>query len=196
MAVYPKVAETMADALGCDVEDVKPDVSLIEGLDAESIDFLDMVFRLERAFKVKIPRGKIVENARGDLPGGRVRAERHRDRERARRSCASTCREVPAERFKTPMKVADIPRLFTPTTFCKLVVRAQKEARGGGVSRRCIEAARGAPCARSRPSGLAERDALARSIASPAARARGAATRQRGSSVRHAHRQARSDAVQ
>ena len=65
---YPKVAETMADALGCDVEDIKPDVSLIEGLDAESIDFLDMVFRLERAFKIKIPRGKIVENARGDLP--------------------------------------------------------------------------------------------------------------------------------
>ena len=67
MAVYPKVAETMADALGCDVEDVKLKVSLIEGLDAESIDFLDMVFRLERAFKIKIPRGKIVENARGTL---------------------------------------------------------------------------------------------------------------------------------
>ena len=58
----------MADALGCDVEDIKPEVSLIEGLDAESIDFLDMVFRLERAFKIKIPRGKIVENARGELP--------------------------------------------------------------------------------------------------------------------------------
>src|SRR5512135_3148393 len=68
MAVFPKVAETMADALGCDVEDIKPDVSLIEGLDAESIVFLDMVFRLERAFKIKIPRGKIVENARGDMP--------------------------------------------------------------------------------------------------------------------------------
>src|SRR6187551_3937409 len=67
-AVFPTVAETMADALGCDVEEVKLDVSLIEGLDAESIDFLDMVFRLERAFKIKIPRGKIVENARGDLP--------------------------------------------------------------------------------------------------------------------------------
>ena len=66
-AVFPTVADTIADALGCDVEDVKPDVSLIEDLDAESIDFLDMVFRLERAFKVKIPRGKIVENARGAL---------------------------------------------------------------------------------------------------------------------------------
>ena len=126
-AVFPKVAETMADALGCDVEDIKPDVSLIEGLDAESIDFLDMVFRLERAFKVKIPRGKIVENARGDLP----EAEFERNgivTEKGLAHLREYLSEVSPERFKTPMKVADIPRLFTPTTFCKLVVRAQKEA--------------------------------------------------------------------
>ena len=126
-AVFPKVAETMADALGCDVEDIKPDVSLIEGLDAESIDFLDMVFRLERAFKVKIPRGKIVENARGDLP----EAEFEQNGIVTPQGLAQRTEylsEVPADRFKAPMKVADIPRLFTPTTFCKLVVRAQKEA--------------------------------------------------------------------
>ena len=125
MAVYPKVAETMADALGCDVEDIKPDVSLIEGLDAESIDFLDMVFRLERAFKIRIPRGKIVENARGDLP----ESEFERNgivTEKGIAQLKDYLSEVPDERFKTPMKVADIPRLFTPTTFCKLVVRAQK----------------------------------------------------------------------
>ena len=126
-AVFPKVAETMADALGCDVEDIKPDVSLIEGLDAESIDFLDMVFRLERAFKIKIPRGKIVENARGTLP----EAEFEQNgivTEKGLAQLREYLSEVPAERFKTPMKVGDIPRLFTPTTFCKLVVRAQKEA--------------------------------------------------------------------
>ena len=127
MAVYPKVAETMADALGCDVEDIKPDVSLIEGLDAESIDFLDMVFRLERAFKVKIPRGKIVENARGDLPESEFE-QNGIVTEKGLAQLKEYLSEVPAERFKTPMKVADIPRLFTPTTFCKLVVRAQKEA--------------------------------------------------------------------
>ena len=127
MAVFPTVAATMADALGCDLEDIKPDVSLIEGLDAESIDFLDMVFRLERAFKVKIPRGKIVENARGDLPeaefehGGIVT-------EKGLAQLREYLSEVSPDRFRTPMKVADIPRLFTPTTFCKLVVRAQKEA--------------------------------------------------------------------
>ena len=66
-AIFPKVATTMADALGVDVEKVQPNVSLIDDLGAESIDFLDIVFRLERTFKVKIPRGKIVEDARGAL---------------------------------------------------------------------------------------------------------------------------------
>ncbi len=127
MAVFPKVAETMADALGCDVDDIKPDVSLIEGLDAESIDFLDMVFRLERAFKIKIPRGKIVENARGDLPDAEFE-QKGIVTDKGLAQLKSYLSEVPDERFKTPMKVADIPRLFTPTTFCKLVVRAQKEA--------------------------------------------------------------------
>jgi acyl carrier protein len=127
LAVFPKVAETMADALGCDVEQVKLDVSLIEGLDAESIDFLDMVFRLERAFKIKIPRGKIVENARGDLPESEFE-EKGIVTEKGLAQLKAYLSEVPAERFKTPMKVADIPRLFTPETFCKLVVRAQKEA--------------------------------------------------------------------
>ncbi|MEJ7670303.1 MAG: phosphopantetheine-binding protein [Casimicrobiaceae bacterium] len=128
MQVFPKVAATMADALGCDVEDIKLDVSLIEGLDAESIDFLDMVFRLERAFKIKIPRGKIIDNARGDLseaafeqkgvltPVGLAQLKAYLS-------------EVPAERFREPMKVADIARLFTPETFCKLVIMAQRETK-------------------------------------------------------------------
>ena len=126
-AIFPKVAATMADALGCDLERVKLEASLIDDLGAESIDFLDIVFRLERAFKVKIPRGKIVEEARGPLSesefekGGVV-------------SDAGVARlkeflnEVPPDRIKTPLKVADIPRLFTVETFCKMVLRQQKAA--------------------------------------------------------------------
>jgi len=126
-AVFPKVAETMADALGCDLEQVKPDVSLIEGLDAESIDFLDMVFRLERAFKIKIPRGKIIENARGDMPESDFE-QKGVLTEAGLAQLKRYLSEVPPERFKNPMKVADIPRLFTPVTFCKLVIHAQREA--------------------------------------------------------------------
>ncbi len=127
MAVYPTVAATIADALGCDVEDVKLDVSLIEGLDAESIDFLDLVFRLERAFKVKIPRGKIVEDARGDLPEADFEQKGIvSDAGMAR--LRTFLSEVPADRIKPPLKVVDVPRLFTAETFCKLVVRSQKAA--------------------------------------------------------------------
>ena len=118
-AVFPKVAETMADALGCDVDQVKLDVSLIEGLDAESIDFLDMVFRLERAFKIENARGEMPESEfeqKGVLTqGGLAQLKRYLS-------------EIPEERFGNPMKVADIPRLFTPETFCKLVIHAQREA--------------------------------------------------------------------
>jgi acyl carrier protein len=121
----------MADALGCDVEDIKPDVSLIEGLDAESIDFLDMVFRLERAFKIKIPRGKIVENARGALSEAEFE-DKGVVTEAGMKQLREYLSEVPAERFKNPMKVKDIPRLFTPETFCKLVVSAQHAAKATG----------------------------------------------------------------
>ena len=127
-AVFPTVAETMADALGCDLEDIKLDVSLIEGLDAESIDFLDMVFRLERAFKIKIPRGKIVENARGTLTEAEFE-DKGVVTEAGLAQLKAYLSEVPAERFKPPVKVKDIPRLFTPETFCKLVVAAQREAK-------------------------------------------------------------------
>jgi acyl carrier protein len=130
-AIFPKVAETMADALGCDVEKVKLDASLIGDLGAESIDFLDIIFRLERAFKVKIPRGKIVEEARGALSeaefenGGVVS-----DAGVAR--LKSFLSEVPAERFKTPMKSAEIAKLFTTETFCKMVIRQQRTIAAAG----------------------------------------------------------------
>jgi acyl carrier protein len=130
-AVYPTVAKTIADALGCDVEQVKLDVSLIEGLDAESIDFLDLGFRLERAFKLKIPRGKIIEDARGDLPEAEFE-QKGIVTDVGMQRLRSFLSEVPADRFVTPMKVADIPRLFTAETFCKLVVRAQRAAATAG----------------------------------------------------------------
>lgn len=57
--IYKKVQEVLVDALGVDEEDVKPDARLRDDLGAESIDFLDIVFRLEKAFGIKIPRGEM-----------------------------------------------------------------------------------------------------------------------------------------
>ena len=57
--IYNKVKEVMVDALGVDDVDVKPLSTLRGDLGAESIDFLDIVFRLEKAFGIKIPRGEM-----------------------------------------------------------------------------------------------------------------------------------------
>lgn len=125
LAIFPKVAETIADAIGCEVEKVKLDTSLIDDLGAESIDFVDIVFRLQRMFKVKIPQGKIVETARGELSEAEFE-KRGVVTEAGVARLRGFLSEVPAERFGNPLYVADIPRLFTVATFCKLVIRQQK----------------------------------------------------------------------
>lgn len=57
--VLDKVRETLVEALGVDDDEVSPEATLTGDLGAESIDFLDIVFRLEKAFNIKIPRGEL-----------------------------------------------------------------------------------------------------------------------------------------
>jgi acyl carrier protein len=57
--VFDKVRETLVEALGVDDDEVTPEATLTGDLGAESIDFLDIVFRLEKAFDIKIPRGEL-----------------------------------------------------------------------------------------------------------------------------------------
>lgn len=58
-AIYEKVSATLADSLNVDAEEIRPEATLQGDLGAESIDFLDIVFRLERGFGVKIPREEL-----------------------------------------------------------------------------------------------------------------------------------------
>jgi acyl carrier protein len=57
--IYRKVSATLVEALNVDEGDVTPGARLQDDLGAESIDFLDIVFRLEREFGIKIPRGEL-----------------------------------------------------------------------------------------------------------------------------------------
>jgi acyl carrier protein len=57
--IYDKVRTTLVDALGVEEDDVTRDATLRTDLGAESIDLLDIVFRLERNFGIKIPRGEL-----------------------------------------------------------------------------------------------------------------------------------------
>ena len=57
--VFAKVKETLVDALSVDEEQVVPQAKITADLGAESIDYLDIVFRLEKALNIKIPRGEL-----------------------------------------------------------------------------------------------------------------------------------------
>jgi acyl carrier protein len=57
--IFTKVSSTLVEALNVDEDDVKLTSTLQGDLGAESIDFLDIVFRLEREFNIKIPRGEL-----------------------------------------------------------------------------------------------------------------------------------------
>jgi acyl carrier protein len=65
--IFEKVQATLVDALGVDEDEVTSNATLQGDLGAESIDFLDIVFRLERNFGIKIPRGELFpENLTAD----------------------------------------------------------------------------------------------------------------------------------
>lgn len=125
-SVYPKVREIIADVLVIDEEDLSLNSRLIGDLGAESIDFLDLVFQLEKEFSIKIPRGQLEKNARGELAedefekGGVLTV-------RGMQALKNYLNEVPAVYFKANMKVNEIPMLFTVETFCKLVITAASE---------------------------------------------------------------------
>jgi len=65
--ILATVTDVMVDALGVDPEEVTMEASLVTDLGAESIDFLDIVFRLEKALSIKIPREELFpENLTAD----------------------------------------------------------------------------------------------------------------------------------
>jgi acyl carrier protein len=109
--IYSKVSATLVEALNVDEDDVKPEATLQGDLGAESIDFLDIVFRLEREFGIKIPRGELFPESifQGDpefVQSGRV-TEKGLAELRARMPFADL------SQFEQDPEVSHISDLFT-----------------------------------------------------------------------------------
>ncbi len=77
--IFEKIKETLSGALGVDKSEMDMDSSLVRDLGAESIDFIDILFRLEKTFNVKIPSGELfpgnILNQEGLIKEGKVTAE-------------------------------------------------------------------------------------------------------------------------
>jgi acyl carrier protein len=118
---FEKIQDIVAEALYCEKDQVTKNANLMADLGAESIDFLDIVFRLEKTFGIKIPKGEIESRARGDLADGEFEVNgilQVKGLERLR----AIMPEVPAETIKTGLRVKDIATLFTVATFERMVL--------------------------------------------------------------------------
>src|SRR5262245_25170846 len=116
--IFTKIQTALVDALGVDEEEVTPDATLTGDLGAESIDFLDIVFRLEKAFSIKIPRGELFpENILTDssyVQDGKVTAV----------GLAELRKRMPfadLDQFAANPSVKEFGNLFTVNMICKYV---------------------------------------------------------------------------
>src|SRR3954471_1669293 len=110
----------VADALGRGDHEVKPESILMDDLGAESLDFLDIVFRLEREFDIQITRGEMEKASRGDMtadefaPGG-VISDAGLTRLRSLMPEAG-------DRIKPGLRPSTILTLFSVQTFANMVI--------------------------------------------------------------------------
>ena len=114
--VGQKVQAALIDALAVDEEEVTPEATMVGDLGAESIDFLDIVFRLEKAFNIEIPRSElfpedILTNAEF-VEDGRV-TERGLEELKARMPFADL------SKFEANPAVQDFGNLLTVSDLCR-----------------------------------------------------------------------------
>ena len=123
MDIEPRVIAIVADALSHPVEEVKLHSSLMDDLGAESIDFIDIVFRLESEFDMLIPNE--------DLWAGSIDAANVNDPEALARNLAILKQRMPEfawDRFPNGVTKNDLPRLITVNTITQYLTRRLAEA--------------------------------------------------------------------
>jgi len=119
-AIFLSVQQCFCEALELDPEEVHWESKVLEDLGAESLDLLDVVFRLERTFDIQIPRGDIeasmrqTEDGPGEVDGRLTQAGCNR--------LQSMMPEVPTDEIRVGMKVSELGTVFRVGTFYRIVV--------------------------------------------------------------------------
>ena len=128
--VWTKVQDAFAAALGLEEDEIELDARLIEDLGAESLDFLDIVYRLERAFDIKIPRGGLETSAQEETEGVYEVDGILTDAGLA--ALRQLMPEVPDDEIKEGLRVTEVPELFRVASFYNIVAHLIEQKANGG----------------------------------------------------------------
>lgn len=116
--VFDKVRDVLVEALGVDEDEVTPEAKLFDDLGAESIDVLDIAFRLEKAFDIKIERGEMYPEDLMNNP------EYVQDGKVTDKGMAELKQRVPfadLSEFEHSRSLEDFPNIFTTQSLVKFV---------------------------------------------------------------------------
>lgn len=125
------VIEAVAAALDISPEEVELTASLESDLGAESLDYLDIAFRLEREFKISLPRLNVLQRAEEHFGEGSL-VENGLITELGLEIMRKTRPEIAPEELKAPLRSSELGRFMTAQTFCRVVhrlLRARQELR-------------------------------------------------------------------
>ncbi len=117
--IFDSVREVLVDALGVDDDEVTPEATLIGDLGAESIDFLDIVFRLEKTFDIKIPRGELFPENLASAEAGFIKDGKVT--EAGITELRTRMPHADVDKLAANPKVENIPDLFTVEMICKFI---------------------------------------------------------------------------
>lgn len=118
--VFEKVQAALMDALGVEEDEVTPEATMVGDLGAESIDFLDIVFKLEKAFGITIPREELFPD---DIL---TNAEYVKDGKVTEQGISELKTRLPwadLSRFESNPRVQDFGNLLTVNDLCRYVER-------------------------------------------------------------------------
>ncbi|MCK5608060.1 acyl carrier protein [Candidatus Pacearchaeota archaeon] len=118
--IVSQLNRCLAETIGIKEEEISLNSSIIDDLGADSLDLLDLVFRLEQAFKIRISRGEIETRARETMPEEDFETDGLLS-EKAKKALRKALPEVDSLRFKGNLRKSEIPRLLTVQTFLRLV---------------------------------------------------------------------------
>lgn len=108
--IFTKLQDTLAGALGIGKEEITPEASLVRDLGAESIDFIDILFRLEKAFDIKIPSGEL-------FPGNILNDDRYVSQGKVTPDGIDELRQklpyLDIETFSKDPQISSLPDFFT-----------------------------------------------------------------------------------
>jgi acyl carrier protein len=114
-----RVLTAVADALELDVADVELDASLLVDLGAESLDLLDLSFRIERQFNIALPRVNLLQHAEEVFGRGSL-VEQGRLTDLGLRVLAAMRPEIDRTQFQPGLTWKDVAQHLTPRTFVRL----------------------------------------------------------------------------